>query len=214
MKGGVPDLEIESEVVAIPDDEKSTVSPLLVGKKRSAKERIMQMNTGDQAEEPVKEVKKKRVRKEKADKPETDENKQKRPTGEELTECGKYLIQENKKGGKTLKPLAVCEILNRIKDEVYETYEDLQGLVDELNETETRSVYHIHFTPKYAVLACCTCPLFKAWFKSETGQDMATFCEVREKHLFLLNDAKPKFKLFRKINLGHDAAKHIESLQN
>lgn len=119
----------------------------------------------------------------------------------------------NSRGEKTLKPLPVCEILTRIKDEVYETYEDLQGLVDELNEWDTRGtcqdcVYHIHFTPKYAVLACCTCPLFKAWFRPDSGQDMASFCRVHNKQLYLLEDAKPRFKLFRKINLGHDAAKH------
>lgn len=99
-----------------------------------------------------------------------------------------------------------------MKDNEYETFADLQEAVDEMNKKEVLGSlndfeYRIKLTPKYARLHCSKCGLFQAWFKSSEGKDVSDFCRS-SKELVLNDDARPKFKLFRKINQCHDAAKH------
>ena len=84
-------------------------------------------------------------------------------------------------GSTYIKPIIACDIIERSKERVYSTFDELKELLAELNDIRTRGnlkdcIYTFHFTPKYAVLGCRTCPLFKVWYNSTTGKNMEYFC--------------------------------------
>lgn len=102
-------------------------------------------------------------------------------TSWQIALSNQYDLIKNRLGSTYIKPIIACDIIERSKERVYSTFDELKELLAELNDVRTIGSlkdckYTFHFTPKYAVLGCKTCPLFKVWYSSTTGKQMQYFC--------------------------------------
>lgn len=138
-----------------------------------------------------------------------------------VSQCKKYESQVSVKGDRyVLKPLAATERINQSSDTVYETMDQLEKMVAELNSSEIRGNlndfrYELHVTEKYVTLRCSQCQLFNFWYASTSGKDMSAFCENYDKRSRVVQQgSQVNLKLFRKIQQCHEQAKHdISKLQ-
>ena len=120
---------------------------------------------------------------------------------EQKSNCGFYILYNNKDGKQYLKPLSVNTYIEKMKKTVFQTPADFFRMIDELNTLagDCPCNYHHSCTEKYIKISCRSCKLFDVWFGC-TNYNRSTFGKNLKEKL--------NIKLERKINLNHNAKDH------